>query len=92
MLYQALAVAGNEVTLCLIKGLGHGSLKRNYFDKGEPRLVIVRHTRNERPEHVAEGPAVNFNTIEAFSREHLCSSEEKMPVHPLGFEYRKEWN
>ena len=71
LLYEALAAAGNDVTLCLIKGLGHGFLNRNDFDKGPPRPVTVRSTRNGGPEQVKNGPPVTFETIEAFFREHL---------------------
>jgi acetyl esterase/lipase len=72
LLYEALAAAGNHVTLCLIKGLGHGFLNRNDFDKGPPRPVTVRRTRHGGPEQVKDGPPVTFDTIDAFFQEHLC--------------------
>lgn len=71
ILYEALAVAGNDVTLCLVEGLGHGFLNRNDFDRGEPRPVTVRSTRNGGPESIANGPSVTFARIEAFFRRHL---------------------
>ncbi len=71
LLYEALATAGNEATLCLIKGLGHGFLNRNDFDKGPPRPVTVRSTGNGHPEQVTDGPPVTFDAIEAFFRRHL---------------------
>jgi acetyl esterase/lipase len=71
LLYEALAAAGNEVTLCLIKGLGHGFLNRNDFDKGPPRAVIVRSTL---PEQATHGTSVSFDSIEAFFRQHLMRS------------------
>jgi acetyl esterase/lipase len=74
LLYEALAAAGNDVTLCLIKGLGHGFLNRNDFDRGAPRPVTVRSTRYGNPETVADGPPVNFAMIEAFFRSHLSFS------------------
>ncbi len=73
LLYEALAAAGNDVTLCLIKGLGHGFLNRNDFDKGPPRPVTVRSTRNGEPEQATtDGPPVTFDAIETFFRRHLC--------------------
>jgi hypothetical protein len=61
----------NDVTLYLIRGLGHGFLNRNDFDKGPPRPVIVRSTRNGGPEYISDGPPLTFETIEAFFRTHL---------------------
>ncbi len=73
LLYEALAAAGNDVTLCLIKGLGHGFLNRNDFDKGPPRPVTVRSTRNGEPEQATtDGPPVTFDAIETFFRRYLC--------------------
>jgi acetyl esterase/lipase len=71
LLYEALAASGNDVTLYLVRGLGHGFLNRNDFDKGPPRPVIVRSTRNGGPERVTDGPPLTFETIEAFFRTHL---------------------
>lgn len=72
LLYEALTAAGNDVTLCLIKGLGHGFLNRNDFDKGPSRPVTVRCRRNGGPEQVTDGPPVTFDAIGTFFREHLC--------------------
>jgi acetyl esterase/lipase len=70
LLYEALAAADNDVTLCLIAGLGHGFLNRNDFDK-TPRAVTVWSTRQGSPRQVTDGPRVTFDTIEAFFRKHL---------------------
>lgn len=43
LLYEALAAhAGNEVTLGLITGLGHGFLNRNHLDDGPKRTIELR--------------------------------------------------
>ena len=72
LLYEALAAAGNNVTLYLIKGLGHGFLNRDDFDKGPLRPATVRSTCHDGAEQVTEGTQVTFDTIEAFFREYLC--------------------
>jgi len=71
LLYAALAAHGNDVTLSLVEGLGHGFLNRNNFDQGPPRRTIVRYRSGGGPEQVTDGPAVSFAGIEKFFREHL---------------------
>lgn len=71
LLYNALAAGGNDATLCLITGLGHGFLNRNDFDKDPLRPVTVQRTRGSSTEQETKGPAVTFATIEAFFRKHL---------------------
>ncbi len=70
LLYEALAAAGNDVTLCLIKGLGHGFLNRNNFGEDGPRPVTIRSTQKGGLEQVADGAPVTFDIIEAFFRQH----------------------
>ena len=72
ILYKALAEKGNDVTLYLIEGLGHGFLNRNDFGKGEPRKVEVFHARGGASETVENSPSLTFETIEDFFRKHLC--------------------
>lgn len=42
LLYDALAAHGNDATLCLIEGLGHGFLNRTHLDEAGARRMIVR--------------------------------------------------
>jgi acetyl esterase/lipase len=72
LLYEALAAHGNDVTLCLIEGLGHGFLNRNNFDQGAPKRVTVRH-RMPGIEKIADKPPATFQSIENFFRKHLYS-------------------
>lgn len=71
LLYAALTAHGNDVTLSLVEGLGHGFLNRNHFDQGPPRRTIMRHRSGGGAENVTDGPAVSFAGIEDFFREHL---------------------
>ena len=70
-LYEALARCGNDVTLYLVHGFGHGFMERDDFDAGPPRAVEVRHARGGEAERVMNGPPLGFDTIEAFFRQHL---------------------
>jgi acetyl esterase/lipase len=70
-LYDALARCGNDVTLYLVRGFGHGFMERDDFDAGPPRAVEVRHARRGEAERVTDGPPLGFDTIEAFFRQHL---------------------
>jgi acetyl esterase/lipase len=70
-LYEALARCGNDVTLHLVHGLGHGFMERDDFDAGPPRAVEVRRARAGVEERVTDGPPFGFDTIEAFFRTHL---------------------
>ena len=69
-LYESLARCGNDVTLYLVHGFGHGFMERDDFDAGPPRAVEVRHARRG-DERVTDGPPLGFDTIEAFFRQHL---------------------
>jgi acetyl esterase/lipase len=74
-LYEALAQCGNDVTLCLVHGFGHGFMERDDFDAGPPRAVEVRRTQSGQAERVTDGPPpFGFDTIEAFFRTHLGDS------------------
>ncbi len=43
LLYEAIAAHNNQVTLCLVPGLGHGFLNRNHLDDdAPPRSVTLR--------------------------------------------------
>ena len=42
LLYEAMAAHNNQVTLCLVPGLGHGFLNRSHLDDGPPRPVTLR--------------------------------------------------
>jgi hypothetical protein len=71
MLYEALARCGNDVTLQLVEGLGHGFLDRDDFDRGPRRRVEAYHAHDGATEHTDDGPALSFETIETFFRRHL---------------------
>jgi acetyl esterase/lipase len=70
-LYEALARCGNDVTLYLVHGFGHGFMERDDFEAGPPRAVEVRRARAGEAECVTDGPPFGFDTIEAFFRTHL---------------------
>lgn len=70
ILYEALAKQGNDVTLCLIDGLGHGFMNRNHFEK-DPKPVKVYTARNGNYETLTNSPAITFATIETFFRQYL---------------------
>lgn len=70
LLYDALAAHDNDVTLYLVKGLGHGFLNRNEFDQPPP-LATVRKNRPGQAEEVQTDAPLTFGTIEAFFRQHL---------------------
>jgi acetyl esterase/lipase len=63
LLYDALAARQNDVTLCLISGLGHGFLNRNHLDDGPARQTEVRGRRR------GEAGQGIFAHIEEFFRE-----------------------
>ena len=65
LLFEALAGAGNDVTLCLIEGLGHGFLNKNDWDQGT-RHMQVRSTSDFNP-----GDYASMHMIEEFFRMHL---------------------
>ncbi len=72
MLYEALAAAGNDVTLGLVEGLGHGFFSRNHLDDGEPRTISMRiHTSGAAEQQISRKSHI-FAQIEAFFRTHLA--------------------
>jgi acetyl esterase/lipase len=71
LLYEALAAAGDDVTLCLIKGWGHGFFLKDRLQKGPAGPVEIRHARNGGREPVSGAPAITFDFIESFFRRQL---------------------
>ena len=71
VLHDALAARGNDTTLCLIEGLGHGFLNRNHLDDGPPRRMWVHASRDGRPGDGVETAGHVFPLIERFFRRHL---------------------
>lgn len=71
-LYAALAQHGNDVTLGLIDGLGHGFLSRTHLDDAGPRRVTVRRPGNDGDDvETREQPI--FPLVEAFLAAHLLT-------------------
>lgn len=70
LLYEALASHHNDVTLYLVKGLGHGFLNRNDFDR-IPRLAELRRNYQGKQEEIRQQVQLTFETIEIFFRQHL---------------------
>jgi acetyl esterase/lipase len=71
LLYDALAAHGNDVTLCLIEGLGHGFLNRSHLDDGPPRRIRVRTLQPGDAEQQTGCTQPIFPLIEAFFRRAL---------------------
>jgi acetyl esterase/lipase len=71
LLYHALAAEGNNVSLYLIKGLGHGFLNRTHLDEGGARVVNFRTSYNREERIIEETPIKIFETIEEFFRRNL---------------------
>ena len=71
LLYDALRLSDNAVTLSVIDGLGHGFLNDNSFDEGPPLRHRMRASRPGETENVYEAPPFTFGTIETFFRRHL---------------------
>jgi acetyl esterase/lipase len=71
LLYDALSAHGNDVTLCLIEGLGHGFLNRDDFDQGPSKHVTFRRRTSGQLEQVTDQPPASFQGIESFFRKHL---------------------
>ena len=71
LLFHALAANGNDATLCLVEGLGHGFLNRNHFDQGPSRRTIVQRSHAGMLEPSHAGPPLTFGVIESFFRGHL---------------------
>lgn len=70
LLFNSLAAQDNDVTLYLIKGLGHGFLNRNDFDQN-PRLATVKQKESGQAEKSFEGQSFSFATIKRFFDQHL---------------------
>jgi len=73
LLYDALAASGNDATLCLIEGLGHGFLNRTHLDDGPPRRMAVRERRKDGVEQRSSRTAPVFPLIDAFFRRAFSS-------------------
>ncbi len=71
MLFDALGVAGNDVTMCLIEGMGHGFMNKNDFDQREFKKVKKYECRNGEPPVITEAPPFMFGTVETFFRRNL---------------------
>jgi dipeptidyl aminopeptidase/acylaminoacyl peptidase len=72
LLYNALAALDNDVTLCLVDGLGHGFLNRSHLDDGSPRSMTIRTHRPGRDQCVEQQSAHIFAMVESFFRKHLA--------------------
>lgn len=71
ILYQAIAEEGNDVSLYLIKGLGHGFLNRTNVDDDGPKQANCRISKNGIEELNGESAHFIFGTIEQFFRKIL---------------------
>ncbi|MBT2654002.1 alpha/beta hydrolase [Bacillus sp. ISL-18] len=71
LLYQELADKENDVSLYLIKGLGHGFLNRTNLDESGPRAAGYHASLNGEEETSEEMTLFIFDKIEEFFRTHL---------------------
>lgn len=71
LLFDALGVAGNDVTLCVVDGLGHGFMGKNDFDQGAFPRVRKYECRNGEPPVITEAPPFTFGTVEMFFKKWL---------------------
>jgi dipeptidyl aminopeptidase/acylaminoacyl peptidase len=71
LLFDALGIAGCNVTMCLIEGLGHGFMNGNELDQTEFRRVRKYECRDGEPPVISEAPPFTFGTIETFFRRWL---------------------
>ncbi len=72
LLYEALAGHGNDVTLALVEGLGHGFFNRTDLDdRGGRRMTIAQSGRGGATRAVVDAPV--FAAVEAFFRRILLS-------------------
>jgi acetyl esterase/lipase len=69
LLFEALAAAGDEVTLMLIDGLGHAFFNRSDLDDAGKHAAQIRTTAGASKAHFAE--IAIFETIESFFARHL---------------------
>ena len=70
LLYDALARTGNDATLVLIEGLGHGFFNRNHF-RADADRVRLKATRDQTLA-MLRGADAGFGMIETFLRRHLA--------------------
>lgn len=68
LLYEAMVEKGNDVSLYLIEGLGHGFFNRTNLDDAGPRSVKYRSSHNGIEVSAEEISCLIFHTIEAFFR------------------------
>lgn len=71
LLYEALIAEGNEATLCLIEGLGHGFFNRNELDDNKPYTVAIRTVGQGETEFSQHREIRIFELVEDFFRRHL---------------------
>jgi acetyl esterase/lipase len=67
LLYESLASRGNDVTLCLVPGLGHGFFNRTHLDDGRAWTLTLK-----RPGGTEQRVQPVFATVETFFRTHLA--------------------
>lgn len=70
-LYEKLAEKGNEATLILIEGVGHGFLNKDDFGMNSSLKATIQTTINGNSDKLTECLSVGFGTIETFFRKHL---------------------
>ncbi|MDR4946032.1 alpha/beta hydrolase [Neobacillus cucumis] len=75
LLYQELADKENNVSLYLIKGLGHGFLNRTKLDEGGLRVATYYASKNGFEEIVEGMDLLIFDTIEDFFRRELSEGK-----------------
>jgi acetyl esterase/lipase len=76
LLYEALASHGNDATLCLVEGLGHGFLHRTHLDDAPPRRMTVRRREAGARERVTTIAQPVFPLIERFFTTHLIEGSD----------------
>jgi hypothetical protein len=70
-LYEKLTEKGNEATLILIEGVGHGFLNKDDFGIISSLKATIQTTINGNSDQLTECLSVGFGTIETFFRKHL---------------------
>jgi acetyl esterase/lipase len=70
LLYEALAASGNDATLCVIEGLGHGFLENDFAERPTGR-VRLRQARPGLDEFACDGPPVGYGAVGMFFRKWL---------------------
>lgn len=74
LLYEGLVRHGNDATLCLIDGLGHGFLHRTHLDDAPPRSMMVRRRDADGRDVIETVAQPIFPLIERFFATHLTRS------------------